>query len=77
MSIQLGPKLRQLNQTETLSTLESWMSQVRYNLTLNKDFLPYLKIGAKFGRKTRAKPNRDLVNDGGKMVLPLTLNAYM
>ena len=63
MSIQVGPKLRQLNSSETLSTLESWFSQVKYNLTLNPQFLSYLKEGAKFGRKTKTKTYRDLVDD--------------
>lgn len=63
MSITLGPKLRQLSHNETLSSLESWFSMVRYNLALNKEFQQFLKIGVKFGRKSRAKPSRDLKDD--------------
>ena len=64
MSIVLGPKLRALTPNETLSSLESWMSMVRYNLSLNKEFHPYLKADMIFGNKTRASPNRALTDRG-------------
>ena len=63
MSITFGPKLRQLNPKETLSSLETWFSMVKYNLTLNKDFQDYLKADAKFGKKSKARPSRSLVDD--------------
>ena len=71
MSIQFGPKLRQLNPSgsENIGTIESWISQVMYNLTLNPVFKPYLKPGAKFGTKTNAKPTRDLTDDTGEGAL--------
>ena len=71
MSIQFGPKLRQLNPSgsENIGTIESWISQVMYNLTLNPLFKPYLKPGAKFGTKTNAKQTRDLTDDTGEDAL--------
>ena len=58
-----GPKLKALSTNETFASIESWKANIIYSLRLNKDFQPYLTEGFIFGRKTRAKPSRDLVDD--------------
>ena len=58
-----GPKLKALSTNETFSSIESWKANIIYSLRLNKDFQPYLTDGFIFGRKTRAKPCRDLTDD--------------
>ena len=57
----LGPKLTELGPKLTFNQFEQWRSSMLYNLTLNDNFRPYLTI--EFGKKTRAKPNRDLLGD--------------
>ena len=58
-----GPKIKALTPTETFASLESWKANVIYGLRLNKDFQPYLAEGYIFGKKSRAKPYRDLQDD--------------
>ena len=65
MSIQLGPKLKQLSSRETLNSIETWKNNILYNLSLNPNFAPYLKVGFKFGKKTKDKPSRDLTDSVG------------
>ena len=58
-----GPKIRELTNRETLSSLEAWKSSVTYGLRLNPEFKPFLQEGFQFGKKTKNKPYRDLKND--------------
>ena len=58
-----GPKVRCLTTKETLSTLETWRQTVIYGLRLNADFRPYLNEGARFGKKSKARPYRELNDD--------------
>ena len=57
----LGPKLVELSPDFSFGEFESWKSNVYYHLGLNEAFRPFL--GLKFGKKSRAKPYRDLKGD--------------
>ena len=61
-NLQLGPKVRNLNSKETLSSLETWKQTILYGLRLNPDFRPYIGENVVFGRKSKAKPFRSLVD---------------
>ena len=71
----LGPKLTELSPKLSCSQLEQWRSSMPYNLTLNDNFLPFLTTN--FGKKTRAKPHRDLLGDvtSAKLLDPEGKNA--
>ena len=60
MNLQHGPKIRTLTTSESLSSLESWKSNILYGLRLNPDFKEFLREGYVWGKKTRNNPSRDL-----------------
>ena len=57
-----GPKIVPLGENESLNSIERWRQSVIYLLTLNEDFRPFLKDTCEFGKKTKAKPYRNLTD---------------
>ena len=58
---QLGPRLEVLQPRESFAKFETWRQNILYHLSQNAGFQAYLTVI--FGKKTRAKPNRDLKTD--------------
>ena len=58
---QLGPKLTELPPKCTFSAFEQWRQNIKYHLSLNEDFRPFLNCT--FGKKTKTSPLRSLKDD--------------
>ena len=58
---QLGPKLTELPPKCTFSAFEQWRQNIKYHLSLNEDFRPFLNCT--FGKKTKTSPLRSLRDD--------------
>ena len=59
-----APKQWCLTKVETVNSYENWRQNLLYTLSLDPNFLPYLEEGATWGKKTRANPHRNFVDDG-------------
>ena len=68
-NLHIGPKIKPLTPNESFASLDTWKANVTYGLRLNRDFQPYLVEGFIFGRKTRARPFRDLQDDVSTMTV--------
>ena len=58
-----APKQRELTESETLQTFESWRQNLIFQLRADQQFAPYFEAGATWLRKTRAAPNRGYTDD--------------
>ena len=52
------PKQWKLSENEDYTSYESWRHNLLYHLTLQPKFVPYLKEGATWKKKSAAAPNR-------------------
>ena len=74
-----APKPRDLTENETITSFESWEHTVRYNITLDREFAPYLD--AEWQKKTRAVPHHGFVEipavpaDGANPAVPAVTAA--
>ena len=59
-----APKQRILTENEDITSYEAWRQNLLFTLTLQPKFVPYLKDGVTWGKKTTASPNRGFVDDG-------------
>ena len=58
----VAPKPRVLTRDETFVSFRNWCQTLRYRLSLNPSFTPFLK--ATWAKKTAQNPLRGLTNDG-------------
>lgn len=58
-----APKQWCLTKVETVNSYENWRQHLLYTLSLDPNFLQYLEDGATWGKKTRANPHRNFVDD--------------
>ena len=58
----VAPKPRELTRDETFVSFRNWCHTLRYRLSLNTNFAPFLKTT--WGKKTAQNPLRGLTNDG-------------
>ena len=58
-----APKQRELSESETLQTFESWRQNLIFQLKADQQFAPYFTAGTTWLRKTRGAPNRGYTND--------------
>ena len=63
MAANRAPKQWCLTKTETVNSYENWRQNLLYTLSLDPIFLRYLEDGATWGKKTRANPHRNFVDD--------------
>ena len=70
-----APKQWSLSKDETITTFESWRQNLKYVLSLDPNFAPFVQDGAEWTKKTRADPVRGLVNDGADVVANLRRTA--
>ena len=59
--IDQGDTIRPLSQSESLASLESWIAAVTDDFLTDDSFRPL--VTCRWGRSSRRKPNRDLVDD--------------
>lgn len=60
--LRIGPGVKVLDQQlRSIAEFESWKHSVMYNLRLDGDFKEYLGANYVFGKKTKAKPHRDVI----------------
>ena len=45
-------------------SFESWKQNLLYILSLDREFTPYLRDGATWGKRTAGNPNRGFADDG-------------
>ena len=59
-----APKQWSLSKEETITTFESWRQNLKYVLSLDANFAPFLIDNAEWEKKTRAAPLRGFRDDG-------------
>ena len=59
-----APKQWSLTKDETITTFESWRQNLKYVLSLDANFAPFLVDNVEWQKKTRAAPQRGFQNDG-------------
>lgn len=60
MNLQIGPKIKSLSTSESVSSLESWKANITYALQLNPTFSEYIQEDYIFGKKNKHFPFRRL-----------------
>ena len=70
-----APKQWKLTKTETVNSFENWKQNLLYILSQDKNFERFLKDDAKWAKKTKNNPNRDIVADGNDVPAPVRFTA--
>ena len=63
MATHRAPKQWTLTKVETVNSFENWKENLKYVLSLDPSFAPFLVSGFTWEKKTRAAPNRGLTDD--------------
>ena len=63
MASNSAPKQWKLSENEDYTSYEAWRQNLLYHLTLQPKFVPYLKEGATWKKKSAAAPNCGLTDD--------------
>ena len=63
MATHRAPKQWSLTKVETVNSFENWKENLKYVLSLDPSFAPFLMSGFTWDKKTRAAPNRGFTND--------------
>ena len=58
-----APKQWQLTRSETINSFNNWKENLIYTLSLDKNFSPYVKDSATWGKKSTASPHRGFTDD--------------
>ena len=58
-----APKQWKLTEDEDYTSYEAWRQNLLYHLTLQAKFVPFLKDGVTWKKKSAANPNRGFAND--------------
>ena len=58
-----APKQWSLTTTETITSIEAWENNLKYILSLDHNFAPFLTAGATWLKKTNASPLRGFTDD--------------
>lgn len=64
MATHRAPKQWCLTKQETVNSFENWKENLRYVLSLDPNFAPFLGTDFRWQKKTRTNPNRGLIDDG-------------
>ena len=64
MATSRAPKQWCLSKCETVNTFENWRQNLKYSLSLDPNFAPFLVDGAKWEKQTKTSPLRGLTADG-------------
>ena len=62
-----APKQWSLTKVETVNSFENWKENLRYVLTLDANFAPFLVDNFTWQKKTRANPNRGFTDDAAEI----------
>ncbi len=63
-----APKQWSLQKDESLNSYNNWKENLIYTLSLDKNFAPFIKAGATWGRITATDSTRGIVDDGDEVV---------
>ena len=63
MATHRAPKQWSLTKVENVNSFENWKENLRYVLTLDPNFAPFLVDNFRWEKKTRANPNRGFIDD--------------
>ena len=63
-----APKQWSLTKEETITSFESWKQNLKYVLSLDRNFTVFIQDGAEWEKKTRNEPNRGFVDDDDEVL---------
>ena len=63
MATQRAPKQWSLTKVEDVNSFESWKENLKYTLSLDANFAPFLVGGFQWNKVSKTDPNRGLISD--------------
>ena len=64
-----APKQWSLTREETITSFESWRQNLKYGLSLDRNFAAFIQEGVEWEKKSRNNPNRGFDDDGEEVAV--------
>ena len=64
-----APKQWSLTREETITSFESWRQNLKYGLSLDRNFAAFIQEGVEWEKKSRNNPNRGFGDDGEEVAV--------